>query len=98
MVSLNGTTPETTAEEVAAIVRPYLSEPVLGDIQLQVMADRTRRIDGWWKVGVAPSRWPERLYPMYEELAIIEERLRDDNHLDILLALGEPVNPAPAAY
>ena len=83
---------ELIVEEVTEIVLPYLTEPILGDIRLEINTGRTRRIDGWWKVGISPSRWPQRLYPLYEELAIIEERLRDDNHLDILLALSDPVS------
>ncbi|GAB4470389.1 MAG: hypothetical protein OHK0029_43200 [Armatimonadaceae bacterium] len=76
-----------SAEAVAAIVRPYLQGVSVGGFQLDVVPERTRLMEGWWKVAVQPSGIPDRLFPLYEELAVIEERLRDDGYDNIVLSL-----------
>lgn len=75
---------------VADVVRPYLEHHSVNGITFDVVPDKIRKIDNWWRVPIRPSQWPERVFPLYEVLAEIEDELRDNNHLDILLSLGEP--------
>lgn len=81
---------DTTA--IADAVRPYLKGYQPDGITFEVLSDKIRQIDHWWRVPIQPSHWPDRLFPIYETLAIIEEKLQDENGLNILLSLGEPVN------
>ena len=89
-----------TAQEVAEIVRRYTDGRIVqilrnkpeSDITLTVDEKGIQHVNGWWRVPVYPSKWPERTSPFYEELGIIEDQMRDDEHLDVLLSAGEPVN------
>ncbi len=91
---------EITSQQVAEIVRQYTEGRVVqilrnkpeSDVTLTVDETGIKRVNGWWRVPVYPSQWPERMSPLYEELAIIEEEMRDDKHLDVLLSAGAPVN------
>ena len=78
--------------EIADAVRMYLRDYQQNGITFEVLADKIRKVDQWWRVSVQPSQWPERLFPVYETLAIIEEKLQEEHGLDVLLSLGEPIN------
>src|SRR2546430_2591495 len=68
--------------EIAAAVREAITHvPPLANITLEVLdegifpssvADQT-----WWRVPVVASPAPERLFPVYELLAEIQQHLRD---------------------
>ena len=77
---------------IADAVRSYLKDYHLGSITFEVLPDKIRQVDQWWRVPIQPSQWPDRLFPVYETLAVIEEKLQDEHGLNVLLSLGEPVN------
>lgn len=87
---LNGklrTTP--SAQAAADLVRPYTKGAFSDGITLTVADKRVYEIHGYWQVPLVPSHWPERTLPIHEDLAIMEEKLRDQGVNDIILALGE---------
>ncbi len=43
----------------------------------------------WWRVPLIPSPYPHRLFPLYEVMAEIEEKLRSENHTNIILFAGD---------
>ena len=43
----------------------------------------------WWRVPLTPYPYPVRLSPLYEVMAEIEEHLRDEQHNDIILFVGD---------
>lgn len=49
----------------------------------------------WWKVPIIPHPFPTRLFPLYEVIAEIEERLQSDNH-NIILFAGDFTEEASA--
>jgi hypothetical protein len=78
--------------EVADAIRPHFRGYQLNGITFEILSDKIRKVDEWWRVPVQPSRWPDRLFPVYETLAIIEEKLQDEYGLNVVFSLGEPVN------
>jgi hypothetical protein len=79
-----------TKAQVAAKVRQYIKKRRPGGVSLEVVDDDIQKVDDWWRVPVRPSEWPEKRYAYYEELAEIEEELDSREHLNIMLATGEP--------
>ena len=79
-----------TKAGVAQKVREYLVDRHPGGITLNVVDDDVIRYDNWWRVPVRPSAWPARLFEYYETLAEVEGDLQEREHLDVLIATGEP--------
>ena len=78
-------------QEVAARVRPYVTERHIGDIALQVDDARIHLRNGYWNIPVRPSRWPDPLFPYYEALAEIEDQVQEREGLKVTIASGEPM-------
>lgn len=86
---LNGKPRTTaTAKEAADLVRPLAKGFFAGDVTLTVADERVREIHGYWQVPLIPSHWPYKTSPLYEDLAIIEDGLREQGVDDIILALA----------
>ena len=77
---------------VAEKVRQELQGVEVSGITLQVEEADVRKIDNWWRVPVRPSRWPRRMFELYEVLAEVEDNLQEREHLNILLATGTPLD------
>ena len=84
-----------TQQEVAQKVRERLAGVVPGGVTLYVVDTDVRKIDSWWYVPVRPSRWPKRMFELYEVLAEVEDNLQEREHLNILLATGLPLEEEP---
>jgi hypothetical protein len=87
----------STVGEVAGKVRNLLQNHAVAGIALEVLEDEIRWRDGWWHVVVRPSEWPKKRYEYYEALAEIEEDLQENEHLNVLIATGEPISETIAA-
>ena len=82
---------EMTKQQVAEKVRARLVGVEPGGVTLHVVDEDIYKIDAWWRVPIRPSRWPKRLSDFYEDLAIVEDELQEQEHLNILMATGEPL-------
>ena len=80
-----------TKAVVAEKVREELQGVEVSGITLQVEDDDVYKVDNWWRVPVRPSRWPKRMFELYEVLAEVEDNLQEREHLNILLATGLPL-------
>ncbi len=72
-------------EQIAELVRQYaeVEEPL--DLRIEVLEAGVRPDgDGWYVPVRTLVNLPKR-YPYYEKLADIEEHLRQDENLDVLL-------------
>ena len=78
-------------QEVAARVRPYVTQRHIGDIALQLDDARIHLRNGYWNIPVRPSRWPDPLFPYYEALAEIEDQVQEGEGLKVTIASGEPL-------
>jgi hypothetical protein len=83
-------TTELTPEQVAARVRPYVLAHSVGNITLDIDATRIHLRNGYWRIPIRPSQWPDPLFPYYEELANMEEEIQEKEHISVTLASGEP--------
>jgi hypothetical protein len=77
--------------DIAEVVRKHLTGQTLGDIYFVVDEARIQTGDNWWRVPVRPSRLPEKIYPLYEFLAELEEKISTKEEWNILLMGGEPL-------
>ncbi len=85
------TAQDMTKERVAAIVRERLKNVSVAGITMEVVGEDVYKIDEWWRVPIRPSRWPKRMFEFYEVLANVEDELQEQQHLNILMATGEPL-------
>ncbi len=77
--------------DVAALVRHYLAGRHVEDITFEVDAEHIESGDNWWRVPVRPSRWPKRLFLVYEEMAEVEGEILETKGLNVLLFTAEPL-------
>ena len=82
---------EVTKERVAEKVRERLKGVAVTGITIEVGESGIQKVDDWWRVPIRPSRWPKRMFEFYEVLAEVEDDLQEREHLNILLATGEPL-------
>ena len=80
-----------TKKEAAQKVRERLVGRTPGGVTLCVMDADVYQTGEYWRVPVNFSRWPERTFDLYEALAEVEDDLQEEEHLNILLATGEPL-------
>ena len=88
-VTVNGKNRTATAQEAADAVRPLTNGIFSDGVTLTVADRRVYPIHGYWQVPLVPSHWPDRTSPLYEDIAIIEERLRANGIDDVVLALSD---------
>lgn len=83
---------ELTQEQVAARIRPYLGGRRVGDtgITLSVDASYIYRSNGYWRIPIRPSVWPNPLFPYYEALADLENEVQEKEGIKVTMASGEP--------
>ncbi len=81
-----------TAVLVGQTVQSYVKDFNWDGITLTVDPRSIYLDDRWWHVSVRPTRWPDRMFRLIEELAITEERLEEEQHLKVALSLGNPEN------
>lgn len=43
-----------------------------------------------WHVGVRPSRYPARMYYLYDELAAVADEIADKEGINVFFVVGEP--------
>ena len=79
------------AQEMAQKVRERLVDRTPGGVTLCVMDADVYQTGKYWRVPVSFSRWPERTFDLYEALAEVEDDIQEQEHLNILLATGEPL-------
>ena len=82
---------EMTKQQVTRKVRDRLVGVEPGGVTLHVVDEDVHKVDGWWRVPIRPSRWPKRMSDFYEDLAAVEDDLQEQEHLNILMATGEPL-------
>ena len=80
-----------TKKEVAQKVRERLVDVTPGGITLCVLDTDVYKTGKYWRVPVSFSRWPERMFDLYTALAEVEEDIQEQEHLNILLATGMPL-------
>ena len=80
-----------SATEAATVVHSLLTGVFYDGVTFSVAESGIRSVHGYWKVPIVPSHWPERMYPLYEDVAILEESLREMGANDIILALSDRV-------
>lgn len=85
-----------TKQEVAQKVRERLVGRTPGGVTLCVIDADVYKTGKYWRVPVSFSRWPERTFDLYEALAEVEDNIQEEEHLNILLATGEPLEEADA--
>jgi hypothetical protein len=78
-------------QKIAAIVDKYFAGRQIDGISFETDAARIWQGDNWWRVPVRPSRWPRRMFPIYEEMAEAEQEIADKENLNILLHISEPL-------
>ncbi len=83
---------ERTKDEVIAIVRTHLKDVSVGDISVVLDDTYIRRKEFAWHVGVRPSRYPARMYYLYDELAAVSEEIAQKEGVNVFFVVGEPVN------
>lgn len=88
--------------EIAQIVNKHLTQQLLDNIYFVADEANIQGGDSWWRVPVRPSRLPEQLFKFYELLAEVEEEIREQENVNVLLMTGEPLEeetaaPAPGA-
>ena len=79
------------AQKIAQKVRERLAGVMPGGVTLSVVDADVYRTGEYWLVPVNFSRWPQRMSDFYEDLAIVEDDLQEQDHLNILLATGVPL-------
>ena len=83
-----------TKQEAARIVEHRLAGwEFPGGVTFTVVPTQVETGDNWLRVPIHPSFWPERMYPIYEELAHLEEDIANTEGIDLFLFLGEPITP-----
>lgn len=86
-------------QEAAELVRKYLrGRQFPGGVTFRVEDSHVFYGDGWVRVPIHPSHWPERRYPIYEEIGHLEEDIANGEGVNLFLFLGEPIasETAPA--
>lgn len=81
---------ERTKDEVTAIARTYLSQMHVGDISAALDETYIARTDFAWHVGVRPSRYPARMYYLYDELAAVAEEIAEKEGINVFFVVGAP--------
>ena len=71
--------------EIADIVRKYLRERQFSGMTLEVLDKAVRQDGEWWFVPVRPTEQLPKTYYYYDELASLEEEMRDKEHVEVLL-------------
>lgn len=88
---VNSPSETLSPNEVALRVRPYVVGRHLGDIALTLDEVRIHLRNGYWNIPVRPSHWPNPLFPYYEMLADIEDKVQENEGLKVTIASGEPI-------
>lgn len=87
----------TDEATVVRAVRGHLLTRHPCGVDLAVVEDGVRQIDGWWRVPVLPSKEPSSTFEYYDALAEVEGELQDVEHLDVLLVPDWPADQTDAA-
>ena len=86
-------TANESPEALAELVASYVKDLAVGDVRFSVaVPERIYLSHGYWRVPVHPSFWPGRFFPMAEEIALLEDRIREAEGLKIILVLAEPLD------
>lgn len=86
---------EVAKNDVVAIARTYLNDVRLDDITVAVDPSYIERREFAWHVGVRPSRYPARMYYLYDELAMVAEEIAEKEGLNVFFVVGEPAASEP---
>jgi hypothetical protein len=81
-----------TPKDVADKVRPYLIGRHIGDISLTLDENRIHLRNDYWRIPIRPSRWPEKMFAYYEELADLEEEVQEKEGIKVTMASGDPID------
>ena len=73
------------ADQVVELVRQRLKAQRTDGITIDVVADGIRRDGDWWYVPVRPDREPQRTYQYYEWLLEVEDDVKSEAGIDVLL-------------
>ena len=71
-------------QKIVEIVRRYLKAHEYDDIHISVVVEGVHWRDGMWQVPVR-SDTPMRTYRYYDELTEVEDDIKVNEHLDVLL-------------
>ncbi len=82
------------AKKVAQLVREEMQGRHPSGLTIEVLEDKTIKIDTWWQVPVRPDFWPARTFEYYDTLAEVEERLMEAHDVNILLSPMAPLEDA----
>ena len=72
-------------DEIVQLVQTFLDRHQPEAYRLDVDALGVKREDDWWYVTVVPSRTGVRSYDYAQRLTEVEERIRDERDLKVLL-------------
>ena len=71
----------TTTDDIVRVLSGYFA----GQGDVEMIEDRIRRENDWWYVPVRRKRAFARTFEYYDVLANLEERIEEEQDLNILL-------------
>ena len=74
-----------TNQQILETVRRHVRERKVAGASLEVLDQPLKREGDWWYVPIRPTQEFPRDHEYYEELLRIEEEIKRDEQLDILL-------------
>lgn len=77
--------------DVVKVVREYIQDCHPSGLTLEIVEEDVRKEKYWWYVPVRADREPPKLFEYYESLADVEERLDENESLEVFLV---PAGPA----
>ncbi len=84
------------SNDVESTVDRYLQDdPFLNGLGARVIPGTARQEQWGWSIAVGTSSEPDRRFEMYDHMTEIEERLREHEKLDVIIA---PSGSNPNAY
>ncbi len=72
-------------EQVVKLVKQYLQNHEYDNVKIEVADGRIHKESTWWYVPVRSNQPEMRTYRYYDELTVVEDELRENENLDVLL-------------
>ncbi len=72
-------------QQIGQLVRSYLQSRQPPGSAIEVLEQDIRKDGDWWYVPVRPNHQLPKTYRYYEELTDIENQLRENEQVDVLL-------------
>jgi hypothetical protein len=73
------------ARAVVEMVKAHVDRHQPAAFRLTVLTEGARQDEGWWYIVVRPDRSGVRSYDYSEALSLVEEEIRDEENVNVLL-------------